>query len=103
MAYNNYKPKMSKDEQTKVIKKGAFYSIFPVFVITMIRGQVKAWKERKWVKKGMAIKEEEYKTYLEEKKKKKEGKDDDDDGKLYCAYYVCRSFILILKCSLYIM
>ena len=90
MAYNNYKPKMSKDEQTKVIKKGAFYSIFPVFVITMIRGQVKAWQERIFVKKGMAIKEEEYKTYLEEKKKKKEGKDDDDDddddGKLYCAY-----------------
>ena len=78
MAYNNYKAPMSKEEQTKAIKKIAFYSIFPVFVITTIRGQVKAWKERRWVKKGLAIRDEEYKQYLEEKKKKKDGKGDDD-------------------------
>ncbi|KAL3788867.1 hypothetical protein ACHAW5_009224 [Stephanodiscus triporus] len=48
MAYNNYKAPMSKEEQTKVIKKFAFYSIFPVFVITTIRGQIKAYKEKKW-------------------------------------------------------
>jgi hypothetical protein len=79
MAYNNYKAAMSKEEQTKVIKKLAFYSIFPVFVITTIRGQIKAYKEKKWVKKGLALVEEERQKYLEEKKKKKEGKDDDDD------------------------
>mmetsp|Transcript_41173 Transcript_41173/g.86356 ORF Transcript_41173/g.86356 Transcript_41173/m.86356 type:complete len:616 (+) Transcript_41173:209-2056(+) len=79
MAFNNYKAKLSQEEKTKIIKKGAFYSIFPVFVITMIRGQVRAWKEKKWVKKGLAIKEEEFQSYLEEKKKKKEGKGDDDD------------------------
>ncbi len=71
MAYNNYKAPVSKTDHTKIIKKGALYSIFPVFVITMIRGQIKAYKERKFVKKGLAIKEEEYKQYLEEKKKKK--------------------------------
>ena len=79
MAYNNYKAPVSKADHTKIIKRGAFYSIFPVFVITMVRGQIKAYQERKFVKKGLAIKEEEYKTYLEEKKKKKEGNDDDDD------------------------
>ncbi|KAL3810077.1 hypothetical protein ACHAXA_011810 [Cyclostephanos tholiformis] len=79
MAYNNYKAPMSKEEQNKVIKKLAFYSIFPVFVITTIRGQIKAYKEKKWVKKGLALVEEERQKYLEEKKKKKEGKNDDDD------------------------
>mmetsp|Transcript_37309 Transcript_37309/g.63499 ORF Transcript_37309/g.63499 Transcript_37309/m.63499 type:complete len:381 (+) Transcript_37309:187-1329(+) len=79
MAYNNYKPGLTQEEKIKVIKKGAFYSIFPVFIITTVRGQIKAWKERKWVKKGLAIVEEERQKYLEEKKKKKEGKKDDDD------------------------
>lgn len=79
MAYNNYKASLSQEEKTSLIKKGAFYSIFPVFIITTIRGQIKAWKERKWVRKGLAIKEEERQNYLEEKKKKKEGKSDDDD------------------------
>lgn len=89
LAYNNYKAPLSKDEQMKTVKKGAFYSIFPVFVITMIRGRIKSYKEKKWVKKGLAIVEEERKKYLEEKKKKKEGKkpgdddDDDDDGKFF--------------------
>ena len=83
MAYNNYKAPMSKEEQTKAIKKIAFYSIFPVFVITTIRGQIKAWKERRWVKKGLALRDEEYKQYLEEKKKKKDGKGDDDGECLF--------------------
>ena len=79
MAYNNYKAAMSKEEQAKVIKKLAFNTIFPVFVITTVRGQIKAYKEKKWVKKGLALVEEERQKYLEEKKKKKEGKDDDGD------------------------
>lgn len=79
MAYNNYKAPMAKEEKDKVIKKLAFYSIFPVFVITTVRGQIKAYKEKKWVKKGLALVEEERQRYLEEKKKKKDGKDDDDD------------------------
>ena len=90
LAYNNYKAPLSKDEQMKTIKKGAFYSIFPVFAITMIRGRIKSYKEKKWVKKGLAIVEEERKKYLEEKKNKKDGTkddddddDDDDDGKFY--------------------
>jgi hypothetical protein len=92
LAYNNYKAPLSKDEQMKTIKKGAFYSIFPVFVITMIRGRIKSYKEKKWVKKGLAIVEEERKKYLEEKKKKKEGKkpgdDDDDDGKFFVRFII---------------
>ncbi|KAL7553230.1 hypothetical protein ACHAWF_017341 [Thalassiosira exigua] len=79
MAYNNYKPSVSKEEQIKLIKKGAFLSIFPVFVITTIRGRIRAWKEKKWVKQGLAIVEEERQKYLEEKKKQREGKKDDDD------------------------
>merc|ERR1712029_1294060 len=80
MAYNNYQEARSKADQINVIKKGAFYSIFPVFVITTIRGQIKAWKERRWVKQGLAIVEGERQKYLEEKKKKRDrDKDDGDD------------------------
>ena len=79
MAFNKYKEADSQEVKMKKIKKGAFYSIFPVFVITMIRGQVRAYKEKKWVKKGLAIVEEERKQYLEEKRQGKHKKDDDDD------------------------
>ena len=78
MAFNDYQAERSKDDQIKVIKKLTFYTLFPVFIITTIRGQFRAWKEKKWVKKGLAILEEDRKKYLEEKKKKKEGKGDDD-------------------------
>lgn len=99
MAYNNYKAPMSKEEQTKAIKKIAFYSIFPVFVITTIRGQIKAWKERRWVKKGLALRDEEYKQYLEEKKKKKDGKGDDDGECLFLcvsSYFPSRPTLKLL-------
>jgi phosphopantothenoylcysteine synthetase/decarboxylase len=80
MAYNNYQAALGKDDHMKTIKKGAFYSIFPVFAITMIRGQLRAYREKKRVKRGLALFEQEKKDYLEEKKRKKEeGEEDDDD------------------------
>ena len=83
MAFNDYQAERSKEDQIKVIKKFTFYTLFPVFIITTVRGQFKAWKEKKWVKKGLAVLEEDRQKYLEEKKKKKEGKGD-DDGKEEC-------------------
>lgn len=80
MAYNNYQAALSKTDHMKTIKKGAFYSIFPVFVITMIRGQVRAYREKKKVKRGLALFEQEKKDYIEERKKQgNKGEDDDDD------------------------
>lgn len=80
MAYNNYQAALSRKDHMKTIKKGAFYSIFPVFVITMIRGQVRAYREKKKVKRGLALFEQEKKDYIEERKKQgSKGEDDDDD------------------------
>lgn len=82
MAFNDYQAERSKEDQIKVIKKLTFYTLFPVFIITTIRGQFRAWKEKKWVKKGLAVLEEDRQKYLEEKKKKKEGKGDDGKEKM---------------------
>jgi ribosomal protein S14 len=80
MAYNNYQAALNRKDHMKTIKKGAFYSIFPVFVITMIRGQVRAYIEKKKVKRGLALFEQEKKDYIEERKKQgSKGEDDDDD------------------------
>ncbi|KAL3790692.1 hypothetical protein HJC23_009792 [Cyclotella cryptica] len=79
MAYNNYQAALGKEDYMKTIKKGAFYSIFPVFVITMIRGQVRAYREKKKVKRGLALFEQEKKDYIEERKRQGSKGDDDDD------------------------
>jgi hypothetical protein len=81
MAYNKYQEALGKEDQMKTIKKLGFYSIFPVFVITLIRGQIRAFREKKKVKRGLALFEQEKKEYEEEMKKKGKGGgyDDDDD------------------------
>merc|ERR1712127_228888 len=66
-------------EKISAIKKGTFSVMIPVWTITTIRGQVRGDRERKWVKNGLAIVEEERQAYLEEKKQEKQGKKDDDD------------------------
>jgi hypothetical protein len=93
MAYSNYKAPDTKEDHMKKIKKGAFYSIFPVFVITMVRGQIRAYREKKWVKKGLAIVEEERKAYLEEKKKKKNGQK--------VSVLICVVSAYLLNCCIY--
>jgi len=80
MAFSNYKTPLVQEEKIKTIKKGSVYCLLPFATILTIRGQVRAYRERKWVQKGLAIMEEERQNYLEEKKKKKEGNKDDDDG-----------------------
>jgi len=80
MAFSNYKAPLPQEEKIKTIKKGTAYGLLPFATMLTIRGQVRAYRERTWVQKGLAIMEEEKQKYLEEKKKKKEGKKDDDDG-----------------------
>jgi hypothetical protein len=80
MAYNRYQEALGKEDQMKTIKKLGFYSIFPVFAITLIRGQIRAFREKKKVKRGLALFEQEKREYEEERKRKgKDGGDDDDD------------------------
>mmetsp|Transcript_4206 Transcript_4206/g.8683 ORF Transcript_4206/g.8683 Transcript_4206/m.8683 type:complete len:86 (-) Transcript_4206:133-390(-) len=79
MAYNKYQAPDTKDVKMRKLRKGAFYTLLPVFIITTIRGTVRTYREKKWVKKGLAIVEEERKKYLEEKKKGKGKNNDDDD------------------------
>jgi len=78
MAYNNYQEALGKEDQMKTIKKLSFYSILPVGVITLTRGQIRAYKEKKRVKRGLALFEQEKKEIEEEMKRK--GNKDDDDG-----------------------
>lgn len=87
MAFNNYQEALSKTDHIKTLRKLSFYTISPVFVITMIRGQIRAYREKKKVKRGLALFEQEKKEYEEELKNKKKNKnkgdgedgDDDDD------------------------
>merc|ERR1711957_805883 len=79
MAFNNYRASLSPVDKITSIKKGTACFFFPMLIITTIRGQVRAYREKKWVQKGLTIKEEERQNYLDEKKKKKEGKNDDND------------------------
>ena len=79
MAFNNYQESLGKTDHMKTIKKLSFYSIFPVGIITTIRGQIRAHKEKKKVKRGLALFEQEKKEYEEEMKKKGNRRDDDDD------------------------
>ena len=78
MAYNNYQEALGKEDQMKTIKRLSFYSILPVGVITLTRGQIRAYKEKKRVKRGLALFEQEKKEIEEEMKRK--GNKDDDDG-----------------------
>ncbi|KAL7461335.1 hypothetical protein ACHAXS_001754, partial [Conticribra weissflogii] len=43
MAYNKYKAPDTKDMKIRKLKKGAFYTLLPVFIITTIRGTVRTY------------------------------------------------------------
>merc|ERR1711862_654888 len=79
MAFNNYTPEKPKEERIKIIKKTTFIISIPYIIVLFTRGRIRDWKEKRWVKKGLAIFEEDRRKYLEEKKKNK-GQGDDNDG-----------------------
>jgi len=80
MAFGSYKAPLPQEEKIKTVRRKSLYAAVPFCSALLLRGQVRIYRERKWVKKGLTIMEEERQKHLEEKKKKKEGNQDDDDG-----------------------